>query len=1090
MTTRSTSEVIGTEHKELQIQEGTENVLTSSPIQTERDLDPFLSKDSLRPGSVSQHALEHRWKASGNAHIVPAGGSSYGSQDGSDLGVGEFVDSKHGKPLISDLTRTDTTLPDWKPTWEGGSISPENSPGIYPNVPPSGRPEADSMKSGGPDKENSDDDSALPTPGDYHRFYWKCMGLKSELVRLDFALRPVGSSGPGIQAANVVKIKLRQLRDLSGMNTSALFPHDANVRMYTPTDSKAYLSQVSRSLEDFAEGLDMMAKALNDFNGVYHDEKLMLLLFSLHKRFMDEAMKTSICYAVRHARATEEFRLHFQMLLKDWIEAAVESLTEAVRDFNDKGVRTIYSAQQHKTSRYLDMTTIATFFSAVTASMLQFTINNNLQPVSVATNTFMFSSLVFSIGSAVNSLLVTAWRRSFVREPDQALSPWFSTWLNAGPMVSLVVAGAFFSVALCLLMFSSSQHLVTTIVVVAFSGIHAAGLLLLSVFFISEKWKFRHEAGPVGSGLTGDSLSLSIIDMAVRCLKVLKLLQRQQRDTLHETIGVRGGAMEAQIMLPQKAESFEPFESQALQNALSDETFLLNSTYIYGLSQGSWTAPTLAPADYTFRTADKGGSPLYADAGWGADANTGWGADANAGWGADANTGWVVDANTGWGADGWSAQAHPTPWGAWGQGAVNAPWGESQPISAPIIKMEADQDAPILESGIISLPPPHELQSYGGNASQEGLSLEKGSTSEKRMSEQEQRGHDDEISHAPEHVDSGNRDEGDANDPGHQLEQPEQPEVPRPPARPVWRTVQPQFPRRRSRDAAPAPYMPMSGLSAPVRRQAYGVRARREATEDIYRAAPRPQPGSDVHAAALFMDPNQSRVPRTSYTPFIPPAPYDQPGTRRQAGWAPYYAPTPYYVPGQAPYYAPGQMTPYIAPGMATPWYPPGGGQAQTPFIPPLPGTPWNQRFQSGPQPHIPYIPSARPAPSWATWQPDAIYTARTPPPPRDPPGTRSPPTGLFGPRSPRRSVDRRRATGSEQDLRESVLPESLHEAQPPAIVPLASHSPQRSADGHEPLSPGEHQRTHQPLDSVPETRPSADNLSEPPIDPKTSPNV
>lgn len=76
----------------------------------------------------------------------------------------------------------------------------------------------------------------------------------------------------------------------------------------------------------------------------------------------------------------------------------------------------IKSAQESQTGRYLTLTTIATFFSAVTSATLQISFQESLaeHPLTVATNTFFFTSLIFSTASAVQSLLVMAWQRSFV----------------------------------------------------------------------------------------------------------------------------------------------------------------------------------------------------------------------------------------------------------------------------------------------------------------------------------------------------------------------------------------------------------------------------------------------------------------------------------------------------------------------------------------------------------------------------------------------------------------------------------------------------------------------------------------------------
>jgi hypothetical protein len=60
------------------------------------------------------------------------------------------------------------------------------------------------------------------------------------------------------------------------------------------------------------------------------------------------------------------------------------------------------------------MTTIAAFFSAVTATMIQFTYQVIVTPLDVAVNTLLLLSLVFSVASAAHSLLVMAWRQSCV----------------------------------------------------------------------------------------------------------------------------------------------------------------------------------------------------------------------------------------------------------------------------------------------------------------------------------------------------------------------------------------------------------------------------------------------------------------------------------------------------------------------------------------------------------------------------------------------------------------------------------------------------------------------------------------------------
>lgn len=69
--------------------------------------------------------------------------------------------------------------------------------------------------------------------------------------------------------------------------------------------------------------------------------------------------------------------------------------------------------EANATTRYLNLTTIATFFSSVTATTLQFSYNQTGQSrIGDLVNLFWFVSLVFSVASGINSLLGMTWRKS------------------------------------------------------------------------------------------------------------------------------------------------------------------------------------------------------------------------------------------------------------------------------------------------------------------------------------------------------------------------------------------------------------------------------------------------------------------------------------------------------------------------------------------------------------------------------------------------------------------------------------------------------------------------------------------------------
>ena len=67
---------------------------------------------------------------------------------------------------------------------------------------------------------------------------------------------------------------------------------------------------------------------------------------------------------------------------------------------------------ERATTRYLSITTIATFFSSITATTLQFSFDQQTSKLWVAVNAFWFMSLVFSIASAANAIFAITWRKS------------------------------------------------------------------------------------------------------------------------------------------------------------------------------------------------------------------------------------------------------------------------------------------------------------------------------------------------------------------------------------------------------------------------------------------------------------------------------------------------------------------------------------------------------------------------------------------------------------------------------------------------------------------------------------------------------
>ncbi|KAI5115607.1 hypothetical protein M0805_001294 [Coniferiporia weirii] len=198
---------------------------------------------------------------------------------------------------------------------------------------------------------------------------------------------------------------------------------------------------------------------------------------------------------------TEQDTLGVLLPFSKYIEKVTSSLSELFKSAIPK----ILKAQQATQSiKYNNMLTAATFFSAVTATTLQLSYAYNTNPdasLGVAVNTLWFAALVFSTASSLSSLVGLMWYQKIQR--IQLLPEWTKLWLEYGPTISLAVASAAFSAGLCLFAFSSSQHIITSTLTVAFTATHAVALFVplclyspnwLSRFlleFLEDLWAFK-----------------------------------------------------------------------------------------------------------------------------------------------------------------------------------------------------------------------------------------------------------------------------------------------------------------------------------------------------------------------------------------------------------------------------------------------------------------------------------------------------------------------------------------------------------------------------------------------------------------------
>ncbi|KAL1734184.1 hypothetical protein EV714DRAFT_189587, partial [Schizophyllum commune] len=174
--------------------------------------------------------------------------------------------------------------------------------------------------------------------------------------------------------------------------------------------------------------------------------------------------------------------------LSSKLEIHMGDITSALKTFVTLAVPFIQSRQRNGHSNLLNLSTVATVFSAVSATTLQFSYPlQGRSTLSVIVNCFWFASLVFSIAAAVNSLLILRWRKALYRSPERDV-PWFiMVVIKRSPLVFLAMSVVCFSIGLCAFAFASSQSIITSLVTIVLTVITNLTILLLSLWLLMER---------------------------------------------------------------------------------------------------------------------------------------------------------------------------------------------------------------------------------------------------------------------------------------------------------------------------------------------------------------------------------------------------------------------------------------------------------------------------------------------------------------------------------------------------------------------------------------------------------------------------
>lgn len=151
--------------------------------------------------------------------------------------------------------------------------------------------------------------------------------------------------------------------------------------------------------------------------------------------------------------------------------------------------------QNHTGALFQNLSTVATFFSAVAATTLQYTYGDHSSHTQVAVNLLWVISLVFSLASAINSQLANHWRQSAFRSPRSRVPWWVYIWITRTPLIFLISSVVAFSAGLVCFTFSVFGGTVIPIVTTVCTSFTYFVLLAVGIWSAGERYTFSRTGG-------------------------------------------------------------------------------------------------------------------------------------------------------------------------------------------------------------------------------------------------------------------------------------------------------------------------------------------------------------------------------------------------------------------------------------------------------------------------------------------------------------------------------------------------------------------------------------------------------------------
>lgn len=336
----------------------------------------------------------------------------------------------------------------------------------------------------------------------FRDFEGKINSLDGNLKDLADSFRRLGNPTDILASAYDVRVCLAEIKYLFCQNAANLFPDQiyppqpSNIQTENPiTKALAHATQPTVStafsprdfpsrLRHFAGHVINFSTHLNEFPEFTDEAKLSMRSLRRDLRYWASCLEA---YADDEKIDDRPVRLYIHELSSD-MSRHFERLSSALFVFTQIDLTTVW--QSARNQDVVQLSTSATFFSAVTATTLQYSIELERTRLRDVVNFLWFSSLVLSVAAAANSFMAVILRQDISRQTKYKMPWWILIWIRRSPAVFLVLSGACFLSGLCCFVFASKEAPLTSIWTTALTGFTSSGLIIVLVWLLlAARWK-------------------------------------------------------------------------------------------------------------------------------------------------------------------------------------------------------------------------------------------------------------------------------------------------------------------------------------------------------------------------------------------------------------------------------------------------------------------------------------------------------------------------------------------------------------------------------------------------------------------------